>query len=108
MGEQRLIHSNSFGYVSMCTCCKDFHVCLGSVVMVFGQLDFQEFKNQFFALNNISFCRIHRDGRVKRFIFQTSLPDLTLSLSEIEYNLTVDLFNISNIELMIDENLSRS
>ena len=100
-----LIHSNQFGYVSRCNCCKHLQLCLGNVVLVLGESDFFNFKRSFFELNDVAMVKLHRDGRIKRYSFLTSYSDLTLSLSSKEYHLTEDLLNLAEMDHVIDNEL---
>lgn len=106
MSYHTVIHTNKFGYVSRCNCCKELQFCFGNIVLVLGESDFANFKRSFFELNDSNSLRIHRTGRVKRFIFLTSFSDLTLSLSKQEYHLTEDLLNMAELDTMIKDELS--
>ena len=101
MSYNRVIHTNAFGYVSRCNCCRDLQLCLGNIVLVLGESDFANFKLSFFELNDANSTRIHRVGRIERFIFLTSYSDLTLSLSKQEYQLTEDLLNMAELDCVI-------
>ena len=102
-----VIHANSFGYVSRCNCCRDLQLCLGNIVLVLGQNDFESFRSNFFELNDIETARLHRDGQSKRYTIMTSYTDLTLSLSIREFELTADLLNLAELDFMISEELER-
>ena len=101
-----LIHSNSFGYISQCNCCKDLQMCFGNLILVLGQSDFINFKASFFGLNNIHTAAIHRTGKITRYSIMTSYSDITLSLSKKEYEMASDLLNLAEMRLFITNELN--
>ncbi len=96
-----LIHSNSFGYISQCNCCQDLQMCFGNLILVLGQSDFINFKSSFFGLNNINTASVHRTGKTTRYSIMTSYSDITLSLSQKEYEMTSDLLNLAEMRLFL-------
>lgn len=101
-----VIHSNAFGYISRCNCCKDLQLCIGNLILVFDQDEFAQFKASFFALNNIDNVRVHRIGRLERYTIMTSYSDLTLSLSKQEFVFTEDLLNVTELDSVINHELN--
>jgi len=106
MSYHRVIHTNAFGYVARCNCCKDLQLCLGNIVLVLGESDFVNFKRSFFQLNDSNSLRMHRAGRIERYTFLTSYSDLTLSLSTQEWRLTEDLLNMAEMDSVIQDELN--
>jgi len=106
MESHSIIHKNPFGYISRCDCCSDIQLCLGNMVLVMTEEDFEDFKFTFFKLNDIETAPLHRDGRFKRYSMQTSFKDLTLSLSLREYEWTSDLLNLASLSIICNANLN--
>ena len=94
-----IIFKNRFGYVSRCNCCRDMQLCLGNMVLAFNEEDFNDFKSSFFALNDPENLQLHINGKIKRFTIHTSFTDLTLSLSEKEYEWTSEILNMAYMSM---------
>ena len=98
-----VIFKNPFGYVSRCNCCRDVQLCLGNMILVFNEDDFNDFKSSFFGLNNVDDLQLHINGKIQRFTIHTSFTDLTLSLSKREYQWTSEILNMAYMSMYCEQ-----
>ncbi|GAB5417652.1 MAG: hypothetical protein Crog4KO_26380 [Crocinitomicaceae bacterium] len=103
---QKMIHSNGFGYIAKCSCCQDIQCCFGTVIFTLNRNEFAAFKSDFFKKGGMEKAILHREGSIKRYVFDTAFSDLKLSLSKKEHALTEDLLNIAGLEIEFEKELN--
>lgn len=103
---QKMIHSNRFGYISKCGCCKNIQCSFGTIILTLKKKGFEAFKEHFFRYDEIESAPLDRDGIVNRYIIDTPCEDLKLSLSKQEYKLVADLLNMASLEFLVEEELN--
>lgn len=105
MCEPTILHENNFGHIMKCDSCNEIQICLGNIITNVSTDGFYGMKK---VINQISIDRADRGfdycPRMKVMI-KTPVEQLWIAFTKKEFEMTSELFEMSNIMLQTENAL---
>lgn len=98
-----VLHENSFGNISKCSCCDELQLTLGNVIICFSEEEYADF-DIFFNEIREDFKKENRTkSKSKKYVIRTNQNGLILNFSYKELKQTIELLNFSTIMLSVNK-----